>query len=150
MPREKYEKPLSVSAFLVKISNVDFIFTSAEGGDLEISTGEYFDPSDRTRKKIKGTRAYTDLVLGAPYSPKDFAPVEALLRDLESGVQRDIAVTIQGIDDTAQQLPVGSPRNLQGCNLIGVKYPTVDAMGTDAAMVEITLSVDAMVQSQAA
>jgi hypothetical protein len=151
MPRQKYGRPISVANYMVKIGSVDYIFSKCEGGEVEFKTGDYVDASDRTSKKVKsGVRSISDLILSGPYNPTDFAPVEALLAQLESGQVQDVSVTVQAIDNSVQQLPVGQPRNYQGCQLIKITYPNPDLSGSDAAEVKITLAPDSLAQTLAA
>lgn len=151
MPRAKYGKPLSVANYLVKIGSIDYLFTKCEGGEVEFKSGEYSDASDRTVKKVRsGMRMVSDLTLSAPYNPTDFAPIEALLRDMDSGTVQDVAISVQPIDNSSQQLPIGQPRNYQGCQLLKITYPNVDLAGSDAAEVKIVFAPDSLGQTLAA
>jgi hypothetical protein len=151
MPRQKYNKPITVANWRATISGVDYLFSKMSGGHVEYMTGEYVDPTTLSKGVLKsGIKSIENVTLTAPYSPEDVAPIEAMIRDFETGSKKEVAITLQAIDNTSQQLPVGQPRNYQGCDLVKVTYPEFDMSSSDQAELVLEFAVGSIGQTLAA
>lgn len=150
MPRTRLARAVSRSNFLVKINNVDYLFTKCEGGNLRREPGQYVDPTTRTKTSILSTKEHTNVTLGCPWQPDNLAPILALTQRLNNGDLEEVAITIQAIKDDSSLTPVGRPRTLQGCQLVEERYPDVDMESTEAAMYELEFTVDAIDETRTA
>ncbi|MBE9178673.1 hypothetical protein IQ268_08885 [Oculatella sp. LEGE 06141] len=139
----KVLRPITKSAYLITIAGIKGTWSKCAGGEEEFETGDYVDPNDRKKKTVRGVSKVGNLKLAKPYHPEEDAPIVDWWQNYrDNGEPGDVSVTVQSIKQDKQRTQFGKPRTYYGCQVIKFKDPEADLDSSDAAMLEVELSVD--------
>lgn len=135
-------RPIAQDAFRMTIAGIETVFSKFEGGEEKYETGDYVDPTDRRKKKVKSALEVENITLTKIYNPIDDAPLVDLWQKDQASPKDDYTATKQAIKKDKEQTALGRPTTYYGCQLVRFKYPDGDVESSETAMLEIELSVD--------
>ena len=136
-------RPISQHQYLVTIAGIEGNWATLEGGEEEFDSSEYTDPGDRRRKSVRGPLMVSNITLTKPYNPEQDRPLLEFWEEYrDNDSPQDITVTAQSITRDRERSQYGLPRTYVGCQIVRFVDPEVDIDSSDAAMIEVELTVD--------
>lgn len=138
-------KPITVRSFLVTISGLgNTYFTKATSPKESREVVEYQDGLTGTVRKMVGFTTRDNVTLSKPfYAVEDKALVNWYQNQKKTNAAKFVvSITPVNPDLEGSKIAGAATLTLVGCEVVSLKMPDIDRMGSGTAMVELELLYD--------
>lgn len=138
-------RPITQRQFIVQISNLgSFAFTKATSPKETRETTDYNDGQRGTVYKLPGFTSRDNVTLSKPFYPAQDKALVTWYQNQKKAEAQKFTVSIQPVNADLEGSAIAGAGTfiLTGCEVVSLKLPDVDKMGSGIAMMEVEILYD--------
>lgn len=132
---------------IIRISELpSYSFRKLEGGDAQEDLAEYASSNlNKTPSYAPAKTTYSEITISKPFEPPNDITLLEILDTYKYGSRELTIIQATAIKGATDFQPGPVIRTFKRCHIKTIKYPNYDEIGTEVAMLEVTLQPEEVV-----